>query len=716
MAAPPDAAPTVGKRNPPISSHTLHEIVTEYLQCAGMREVVADMRREAEAARATARSAETRTQSTYENGATLLPSSGALEWCLSPSVATRVVVRHLLLDGATKLHAQFHSMGLPAPDAAFLLYALDPNEKHMWSVQDDVDAVYVGRLERGGHAIPAFGTLHQLIEALTHVTVLPLSTRSEEKLLAQEEFTHAFLRQHRYFASSSTVLIKLIERFMVPLSVKLEFDNFEAHGISVHAPGTSFSSILTTSSVGATRNSEAEAVEGRAGSFSPSASLWLCVCRSIQMRVMSVLTLWLREYPQHFDDTMRHSIHLFLDDCASVPQLWGDCPSQLQGMIEFARISISASAAAATQHKRGGTTTARQHRLCDEPPTLPSPSTTCGTVTEENLFVGMQEGPPCTLSQCALSDAGSADEFLTGCSTGSLQDVVTLALTLSVEQYAVGLTSLHLRLFNMIQPEHVLAVAYRSFAAYLSSSAFLLAPVGLFLASSTDLSLWTVSVLLHAAALDGHRMRGARHTSSPAANFVHLYQRLVELLVALVRLNNLHAAVAVHRGLQHPILQRVTTQPRVVALLPESTLQNVAHLHGILGVCGSEEVARGEALESYMRGIADTDVHPLLPPLQHYLGKMTRLNLEMPSFLSLRTDELYPSTKPKEKARDIVVIHWRKYMFLDRMVCQLKAYQVEAQPTPLNTAFENNFMQQKRKIISDHWKLAGMANILLSAL
>ncbi|ESL07333.1 hypothetical protein TRSC58_04979 [Trypanosoma rangeli SC58] len=716
MVAPPDPAPTVGEHNPPITSHTLHEIVAEYLQCAGMREVAADMRREAEAPRSTTRSAETRTQPTYEKDTTLFQSAGALEWCFSPLVATKVVVRHLLLDGATKLHAQFRSMGLPAPDATFLRYALDQDDKHMWSLQDDVDAVYVGRAGRGGDAIPAFGTLHQLIEVLTHVAVLPLSTCSEEKLLAQEEFMHAFLRQHRYFASSSTVLMKLIERFMVPLSVKLGFDNFEAHGISVHAPGTSFSSALTTSSVGPTHSSEAEAVEGRAGRLSPSASLWLCVCRSIQMRVMAVLTLWLREYPQHFDDTMRHSIHLFLDGCSSAPQPWGDCPSQLQGMIEFARIGILASATAAAQHKRGGTTAARQHRLCDEPPTLPPPSTTCGTVTEENLLMDVQESPPCTLSLCALSDAGSADEFLTGSSTGSLRDVVTLALTLSVKQYAVGLTSLHMRLFNTLQPEDVLAVAYRSFTAYLSSSAFLLTPVGLFLASSTDLSLWTVSVLLHAAALDGHQMRGAGHTSSPAANFVHLYQRLVELLVALVRLNNLHAAVAVHRGLQHPILQRVTTQPRVVALLPESTLQNVAHLYGILGLCGSEKVTCGDALESYMRGIPDTDVHPLLPPLQHYLGKMTRLNLEMPSFLSIRTDELYPSTKPKEKARDIVVIHWRKYMFLDRMVCQLKACQVGAQPTPLNTAFETHFMQQKRKIISDHWKLAGMANILLSAL
>ncbi|RNF18131.1 uncharacterized protein Tco025E_04634 [Trypanosoma conorhini] len=414
MDAPPGPAPALGERHPPITPDTLHDIVAEHLQRAGMRAVVADMRRQAKAARASARSAGTHRQPAHEHDTTLQspsvgPSAGALGWCLSSSVATRVAVRHLLGDGASKLHAQFQSMGLPAPDTAFLQNALDSNEKRMWSVQDDVDAVYVGRAGgKAGRGIPAFGTLHQLIEALTHVSVLPLSTLAEERLLAQEEFTHAFLRQHRYFASSSTVLAKLMERFMVPLSLKLGFDNFEAHGISVHAPGTSLSSVLAASRVTHTRSGEAEeAMERGAGHFSPSASLWLGVCRRIQLRVMSVLTLWLREYPRHFDDAMRHSVHLFLDDCASAPQPWSDCASQLRGMMEFARAGVSASAAAA-QDKRGGAIAARRHRLCDGPPTLPFPSATRGSAAEENSLMRVQDGVEWSPSLRALPGAGSA--------------------------------------------------------------------------------------------------------------------------------------------------------------------------------------------------------------------------------------------------------------------------------------------------------------------
>ncbi|KAF5217381.1 hypothetical protein ECC02_009758 [Trypanosoma cruzi] len=716
MGAPPEPA-TVDGRSPLITPDTLHEIVAEYLQSAGMREVAADMRRHVESTRASTDDATTIRQPSREDRTgsqppSVGPSAGALEWCLCSYAATRLVVRQLLSDGASKLTSQFKSMDLPAPDETFVRYALDSNDKHMWSVQDDVDALYVAGVGWDGHGMPMFGTLHQIIEALTHVSVLPLSTPSEEKLLAQEEFTHAFLRQHRYFTSSHTVLAKLMERFTVPLSVKLGFENFEAHGIRVHAPGTSLSAFLSVSRITRTHRGDEKVVKGGVNSFSPSASLWLFVCQSIQMRVMSVLTLWLREYPQHFDDAMHHSIHLFLDDCSSISQPWSDCPSQLHAMMEFVRDSISAAA----EKKRTGTLATRQHRLTDGPPTLTSSSPSRTVAAEENSFTRRQAYPTCIFLLRALTDVGSSTEFRTESWVDKLQEVVNLCLALSVEQYAAGLMSLHLHLFTSLQAEEVLKVLHRSSAAYLSSSSFHLTPVGAFLASSTDLSAWTVSVLLHAAALDGHQMRDAGHISSAAENFLKLYKYLVELVVALVRLNDLHGAVAVHRGLHHPILQRVLTQPRIVALIPESTSQNVTRLHEILGICSEKDVAKGKSLENYMRGILDVDAHPLIPPLQHYLGKMTRLKDEMPSFLTLRTDELYPSTDPGKKTREIVLLHWRKYIILDRMVSQLKVWHSGARPTAIDRAFENQFVEQKRKIIWNHWQLAEMANELLSAL
>ncbi|PBJ74243.1 hypothetical protein BCY84_12844 [Trypanosoma cruzi cruzi] len=716
MGTPPEPAMVDG-HSPLITPDTLHEIVVEYLQSAGMREVAADMRRHVESTRASTDDATTIRQPASEDRtgsqpSSVGPSAGALEWCLCSYAATRLVVRQLLSDGASKLTSQFKSMGLPAPDETFMRYALDSNDKHMWSVQDDVDALYVAGVGWDGHGMPMFATLHQIIEALTHVSVLPLSTLSEEKLLAQEEFTHAFLRQHRYFTSSHTVLAKLMERFTVPLSVKLGFENFEAHGIRVHAPGTSLSAFLSVSRIPRTHRGEEKVVKGGVNSFSPSASLWLFVCRSIQMRVMSVLTLWLREYPQHFDDAMHHSIHLFLDDCSSISQPWSDCPSQLHAMMEFVRDSISAAA----EKKRTGTLVTRQHRLTDGPPTLTSSSPSRTVAAEENFFTRRQAYPTCIFSLRALTDVGSSMEFRTKSWVDKLQEVVNLCLALSVEQYAAGLMSLHFHLFTSFQVEEVLKVLHRSSAAYLSSSSFHLTPVGAFLASSTDLSAWTVSVLLHAAALDGHQMRDAGHISSAAENFLKIYKHLVELVVALVRLNDLHGAVAVHRGLHHPILQRVLTQPRLVALIPASTSQNVTRLHEILGICSENDVAKGKSLENYMRGILDVDAHPLIPPLQHYLGKLTRLKDEMPSFLTLRTDELYPSTDPGKKTREIVLLHWRKYIILDRMVSQLKVWHSGARPTAIDRAFENQFVEQKRKIIWNHWQLAEMANELLSAI
>ncbi|KEG14558.1 hypothetical protein DQ04_00411220 [Trypanosoma grayi] len=720
MTSPLDDASS-DERKSPITADVLGNVVVAYLEAVGMREVAAGMRREAKADAASTGSVAMRQQPSCGAAAHSLlsrPPPSALEWLLHTHATTRAVVRRLLRNGEVKVTRQFHAMGLQPPEADTMHYVLDPNERRMWSPQDAADAIYISGGKSAGTGRRMFGTLHQLIEELTHVSVLPLSSLSEDKLRVQEEFTCAFLRQHRYFTSSHTVLAKLMERFLVPLSVQLGFEHFEAHGITVHAPGTSLSPSLCTLLV--TSGSEDGEERRRASHFSPSATLWLLVCRKVQMRVLSVLLLWLREYPQHFDEEMHQCINLFLEDCCFTPQPWSDCPSQLAGMAEFVRTSIAASAAAPREQRDCGTCT-RQHSLRDCPPTIKVSSSlspckeAAAAVASDSGSTIVLEKPPSVLSWCTARDfslvAPIGEHWVE-----DAKEVVRLFVAVPVEQCATALTSFHQNLFASLQAESLLQVAHHSAAAYLCSSAFRLSSVGLFLTASAELAAWTVSVLLHAAALDSLDVLQERDALSLGKNFIYVHRRFVDLVVSLMRLNNLHGAVGVYQGLRHPLLQRVIKQPRLLALLPASTLQNVAHLGKLLEANNSVEGESVQLLEDYMKGIPDVDIHPPIPPVQRYLTEIGRLRHTMPSFLTVRTDEMYPPRNTGKVLGDIVVVHWRKYMIADQLLSRVMAWQNVTSTTTRDEAFERQFAEQRQRVVHEPWRLARLANEFLSVL
>ncbi|ORC89679.1 uncharacterized protein TM35_000112130 [Trypanosoma theileri] len=721
-----------------LTNDLLRDMVGIYLRSIGMNEVATKMYAEAK----TIHNNKSEADETNERLLLLLMNRCAvprpttshsippceLEWILSPHTTTRAVIRRLLSNAKKKLTRQFHSMHLPRPDELSQQHILYSNHVNMWSPQDDADALYVKGKKGKGPGMLLFGTLNQLIEELTHVSVLPLSSLSEEKVLAQEKFTFTFLRQHRYFALSHTVLAKLMERFLLPFSIKLTFEHFEGHGISIHAPGTSLSRIISTSQVtnNVTENKEENNNNHNyhnhnpLSRFSPSASLWLCVYRKIQLRVLSVLTLWLHKYPQHFDEEMRQCLSLFLEDACYTSQPWSDCPSQLTEMAEFLRCYLTEKDNKSLQREQEcSSIKCSCQSFCQIPPTLESFPITCTKrnthQTNSSIKTSLDE-PLSILSLTNTKDFTIQGESLDDTFITSAKEVLQLFMSVSVDDYATTLTSLHRELFASLQGESLLHMTYRSSGVYLCSTYFRHSSLGIFLSTSSDLSAWVVSVLLHSAVVDSHELRHLRVTTSPGEKFINVYSCMVDLVVALLRLNNLHGAIGIYNGLQHPFIQRLMEHPRLSPLFPVAKLQNISYLGSILrydSEKNNSEINEDETvkfLENYLGGLFDADIHPPVPPIQPYLKQLNRLQEEMPSFLTVRKNELYPQFVNKVASENIVVVNWRKYMIIEEMLTRIIAWQITPKNNSRDETFELQFANQKQYVVQQPWLLARMVN------
>ncbi|KAH9586089.1 Ras-like guanine nucleotide exchange factor, partial [Trypanosoma melophagium] len=463
-----------------LTNDHLRDMVGMYLRSAGMGEVAAKMYSEANTTNILTEADETNERlllSLMDRCAVPRPRASQsvppceLEWLLSPHTTTRAVIRRLLTDGERKLILQFHSMGLPFPNELAIRHILYSNNENIWSSQGDADALYVKGKKGKGPGMLVFGTLNQLIEELTHVSVFPLSSLSEEKILAQEKFTSTFLRQYRYFALSHAVLAKLMERFLVPFSVKLEFEHFEGHGVSIHAPGASLSTIISPSQV-ANNVSKNEEENYQLSHFSPSATLWLFVCRKIQLSVLSVLTLWLRKFPQHFDEEMCHCLSLFLEESCYTHQLWSDCPSQLTEMAEFLRCCLTEKEKSLQRQQECNGTRCR-NSLSHVPPTLETFSIKCTSFTHQtssfkkSLDEALSILSLTTTKSFTIEGKPLDDSFIL-----NAKEVLRLYMSVSVDQYATAFTGLHRELFASLQIESLLHMTYRSSGAYLCSSFF----------------------------------------------------------------------------------------------------------------------------------------------------------------------------------------------------------------------------------------------------
>lgn len=161
----------------------------------------------------------------------VLPALCGLEEAVRPDLVL------LFADLERKIREQYRQLSIPPPSHEVLQYILTQAYEPMWSVGEDANAYHLFEPANPVTGMVLYGTLNQMVEQLTQVCVMPLSTPRDIVLKSERAFSQAFLRRHRLLMPSHVLLAKLMERYLVPLSLHLGFERFKAHGITVHAPG-----------------------------------------------------------------------------------------------------------------------------------------------------------------------------------------------------------------------------------------------------------------------------------------------------------------------------------------------------------------------------------------------------------------------------------------------------------------------------------------------
>lgn len=161
----------------------------------------------------------------------ILPTLCGLEEAVRPDLIL------LFSDLEKKINEQYRHLNIPPPSHEVLQYILTQAYEPMWSVGEDANVYHLFQPANPVTGMVLYGTLNQMVEQLTQVHVMPLSTPPDVIVRSERAFCQAFLRRHRLLMPSHVLLAKLMERYLVPLSLRLGFERFKVHGITVHVPG-----------------------------------------------------------------------------------------------------------------------------------------------------------------------------------------------------------------------------------------------------------------------------------------------------------------------------------------------------------------------------------------------------------------------------------------------------------------------------------------------
>ncbi|KPI88867.1 hypothetical protein ABL78_2061 [Leptomonas seymouri] len=456
--------------------------------------------------------------------------------------------------------------------------------------------------------------------------------------------------------------------------------------------------------------------------YSPSAALWLTVCERVQLKVLSVLLFWLQHSPHHFDGEMLRSVLHFVETCCYGPCEWSDCPSRQPQIAEFIRQACHATLQLLSRRLGSpvGTPASNQfaafspiskewhdgvlsetwkhrwHQVLSEamPPSLRhwvkaeqlpwTWITPMGSLTPRQYlpcfafrtlptadvmsFPGEARHSQCYQGgRCRTS--GSATKAPSDPKLHTVaQEGLRLFGSCTFETYVRGLTAAHYRMFTAFPSQDIFIAAHHTSTTYLTSPAFQSSFLGRFLNSSVLLTLWCVSLLLHAAYLDGERAAAvvavtnlsilnsfvgdmtdyraqaasegegegegdvagggspvnSRSTSvsicnsdastssvtatpvasasqngsegaaaaavtaqrvetflhNTARHFLHVLNRLVDLVVGFLRVNNLHAAYSIFRGFSHPFVKKLLKHRRIRSCIHAQTAHRIRKLEG----------------------------------------------------------------------------------------------------------------------------------------
>ncbi|CAD2218924.1 RasGEF N-terminal motif containing protein, putative [Angomonas deanei] len=783
-----------------------------------------------------------------------------------------------------RLRRQYDELHLRTPPREVLQYIEEQSKEPMWSVAGSANLLGMPPNVCPQTGDILFGTLHELVEKLTGVSI------TEEPLPAPDahaaSFVDVFFRQHRCFTTSAALLAKLIERFMVPLALPLGFKKYRAHGIYIDINSDTFprkrsqcetvsgrpfnpnlgGSVAESMKVGSTldfmRNMEGEGylddflsshddsrVEDSTSHwmsrppsteddahqdygnlvtyYSKSASLWLQVCSRIQVKVLAILLHWVRHFPHQFDQTMLRTILHFCDQVCYLPARWTDCPVELPQVGEFLRHEAAkllnrlefeepdqlfrqGSSRVLTPAGQISRRAFVEHTI---PPTMSRLHTSFHTWLKafvEEVSVEHEEHlPPFTFRKRPEIHQGYLGKRVTRSTIDrdALLERSRLSLDLfshfSMADYVKGLTASHLTLFALFPPNDIVALAKHESPPFFSTDTFKNSFISAFLHSSTDLTEWSTSLLLHAAFVDS--MQPPPSTEQSSADSITAFMqtnaelkgagkkkvfvsvdsdedasdtssvedeapgnaqqrahylviavcRIVDLVVAFLQVNNVHASYSIFQCFSHPYVIKLMSCQRVASLIPLTAVHSVRRLQWFFTPMDKasklkppfkhfSQSTEGQKAETedlpflyrhlhfdspeYLNHLPDKSEYPLVPVLQPIIKEFQTLDNTVPAFLTSPKSPFHPMAhentvdaavpsqrKPApgptlQQENDLILIHWRKFAKLDEMVENVRqlqkdaAYYLAARSTlgktiSVDRGFEEGFHSQLNTVI-----------------
>lgn len=622
-----------------------------------------------------------------------------------PHSLTRLCVRRLLDQSRDKLLRMCPGA---ANSTTLLRHLTAAMEQPMWSCPP-ADASLLIRNPSTSRILVA--THNQLVEELTAVYINPVTSKSTAAQQMDDTFVKSLLAVHRSFMTSHALLAKLMQRYIVPSLVDVG-EHYDRHGILCSVPpglGPQF----------------------RAGSngvyVSKRTSMWMRVQQLVRVRVLTVMSVWLRDFQHHFDDDMLEACFLFVEENCYSPQVHADAPAMIMQCAEFVR-RYAADALASGVRGRSQP----RHRG-SEPPTLTGAQHNDGTEntgevsTNRQLVSALSQTlstyrahAVAALGTSLLSKAASSEERISrqdpkGLSRVSRRQLLDNFRHLEVADVAMYLSGCSHVLFRALHTDALVDVVLSGSAAAASggrvaadgpsfgrSSAGRDTALESFLVHAERLMHWAATLALCAGAEDaavvssseepaGMPRAGEQAGQTRTAAYVEdVFNRLLDVVSLLIERNDLHSAYGITSGLNHPAVARLHHTVFSGKFLFYERLEQLIHFF---------DLSNAE-YTSYVASLPDAT--EALVPLLHVTAEELRfLDSTEPSFFGVHDTKLAPqqtqgsrdhgssparqtlcstNAESLQWTASSIRVHWRKFQCVASLTHEVAQWQ--SRPIP----------------------------------
>ena len=622
---------------------------------------------------------------------------------LYPQAFTRAAIQTLLFDINLTQQSLCRGDGASFQMAAYLAMA----EESMWSEAPDTAAKTLFFHPTSGKLRAA--SLNQLVEMMTPAYLTPHQSISRESELDQERFCVDVFLTHRMFTTSHVLLAKLLQRYFVPLDLPFS-ETFNRHNLVVDIrsakdiPGVPLALDFPSHLAPLVRGRSGSGGGGDGGGdfaslLTPETRIWIAATRLVNIRVATVIALWAREFPEHFDLAMCDAVETWIDECCmgGVGCVWSNSPSELYCCAEAIMQSLSTRVEELEFYKSlsrgkskpgqvvgaGGPVGFALHSpLCTMAPTL-RPTSFMGanrssielqssddlpirlpvTIRNRDAFSNSNVPSPPTSRFRPRSAAGRGDVAaganptsvgsLSGQSTESLRIQLGEFLEINSHVAATQLTCVDRILIRRVTSEELFVLCTSDVPGLRdrTSSVGSSSPSALsqLLSRFEALMSWVLDRLLDAVQLDN---RNRHSTSQMWPETQEALQHAVTLAFRLVQCNNFHSGFAVVSALLHPSFATVYRHVLfpVVHKNLKASVEELAQLF---------DFSRGGTkFRAFVDGLKDADAMPVIPVLQLMAEEMRQMETTQETILM--DSSMLPT------------IHWRKMRVIATILRKLR--------------------------------------------